>query len=94
MRGCPARRTEVMTASGAGGCRGRDGQVVSEVPDTTGTGIAPEDDTATGIAREDPPSVFGWFWRADRSRIRRTGGSGPGLPSSTERSPPTAEPSR
>ncbi|MEV6534304.1 HAMP domain-containing sensor histidine kinase [Streptomyces sp. NPDC051639] len=45
-----------------------DGEVVLDVTDT-GSGIAPE----------DLPSVFDRFWRAEKSRSRRTGGSGLGL---------------
>jgi two-component system sensor histidine kinase BaeS len=45
-----------------------DGQVALEVADT-----------GSGIAAEDLPSVFDRFWRAEKSRSRRTGGSGLGL---------------
>ncbi|MBP2704562.1 HAMP domain-containing histidine kinase [Microbispora sp. RL4-1S] len=46
-----------------------DGELVIEVADT-GVGIAPE----------HLPLVFERFWRVDKSRTRRTGGSGLGLP--------------
>ncbi|MCL8017052.1 cell wall metabolism sensor histidine kinase WalK [Streptomyces sp. AS02] len=37
-------------------------------------------DTGAGIAPVDLPYVFDRFWRAEKSRSRRTGGSGLGLP--------------
>ncbi|MFE6281041.1 sensor histidine kinase [Streptomyces sp. NPDC057877] len=37
-------------------------------------------DTGSGIAAEDLPYLFDRFWRAEKSRSRRTGGSGLGLP--------------
>ncbi|CAL9354484.1 Sensor histidine kinase RcsC [Streptomyces sp. enrichment culture] len=37
-------------------------------------------DTGSGIPPQDLPHVFQRFWRAEKSRSRRTGGSGLGLP--------------
>ncbi|MFE7747841.1 sensor histidine kinase [Streptomyces sp. NPDC057428] len=37
------------------------------------------EDTGDGLAPEDLPHVFERFWRAEKSRSRRTGGSGLGL---------------
>jgi two-component system sensor histidine kinase BaeS len=37
-------------------------------------------DTGSGITAEELPHVFDRFWRAEKSRSRRTGGSGLGLP--------------
>lgn len=47
---------------------GKDAAVVVEVTDT-----------GSGIAEVDLPLVFERFWRAEKSRNRKTGGSGLGL---------------
>ncbi|MFD9034088.1 sensor histidine kinase [Streptomyces sp. NPDC059567] len=57
---------------GADGADGADGGPVSEV-------VVEVADTGSGIAADDLPHVFDRFWRAERSRNRRTGGSGLGL---------------
>jgi len=49
--------------------RRADGDVLLEVTDT-----------GTGIEADELPLVFDRFWRAEKSRSRRTGGSGLGLP--------------
>ncbi|MFI6936293.1 sensor histidine kinase [Streptomyces sp. NPDC050287] len=70
LRHTPAGGTVTLSArrDSDGGGEG-DGDVLLEVTDT-----------GTGIAAEDLPHVFDRFWRAEKSRSRRTGGSGLGLP--------------
>src|SRR4051794_21751092 len=70
LRHTPAGGTVPLPArrAGDGGGEG-DGDVLLEVTDT-----------GTGIAADDLPHVFDRFWRAEKSRSRRTGGSGLGLP--------------
>src|SRR5207248_9665028 len=45
-------------------------------PDAVGVVVA---DEGPGLGAADQARVFERFWRADPSRVRRTGGSGPGL---------------
>jgi two-component system sensor histidine kinase BaeS len=68
LRHTPAGGTVTLSARRDSDSDG-DGDVLLEVTDT-----------GTGIAAEDLPHVFDRFWRAEKSRSRRTGGSGLGLP--------------
>ncbi|WP_030676085.1 sensor histidine kinase [Streptomyces cellulosae] len=70
LRHTPSGGTVTLSArrDGDGGAKG-DGDVLLQVADT-----------GTGIAADDLPHVFDRFWRAEKSRSRRTGGSGLGLP--------------
>ncbi|MBM9504504.1 sensor histidine kinase [Actinacidiphila acididurans] len=52
-------------------------RATTPAPDTVTVDVT---DTGTGIPPSDLPRVFDRFWRADKSRTRRTGGSGLGLP--------------
>jgi signal transduction histidine kinase len=51
----------------------------SAVDESHGIRIVVED-TGAGIPREDLPHIFERFFRGDRSRNRRSGGLGLGLP--------------
>ncbi|WP_210583934.1 cell wall metabolism sensor histidine kinase WalK [Streptomyces sp. GESEQ-35] len=57
-----------------------DGTVTLAARDDGDDVVLEVSDTGTGIAPEDLPHVFDRFWRAEKSRSRRTGGSGLGLP--------------
>ncbi|GHJ36653.1 HAMP domain-containing sensor histidine kinase [Streptomyces sp. TS71-3] len=56
------------------------GSVTLRARHEDGTAVIEVSDTGTGIAPEELPHVFERFWRADKSRSRRGGGSGLGLP--------------
>ncbi|WP_254667927.1 sensor histidine kinase [Streptomyces griseus] len=55
------------------------GSVALHCRDTADQVVVEVSDTGTGIDAADLPHVFDRFWRADKSRSRRTGGSGLGL---------------
>lgn len=55
------------------------GTVVVRVSATAVESLLEVQDSGVGIAAEDLPYVFDRFWRADRTRLRATGGSGLGL---------------
>ncbi|XID93788.1 sensor histidine kinase [Paenibacillaceae bacterium WGS1546] len=55
------------------------GEVRVEGSEESGHVLIQVHDTGTGIPQEDLPYVFERFYRADKSRNRRTGGSGLGL---------------
>ncbi|MEV6836681.1 HAMP domain-containing sensor histidine kinase [Streptomyces sp. NPDC051133] len=57
-----------------------DGTVTLEARGDGGDVVLTVTDTGAGLAAEDLPHVFERFWRAEKSRSRRTGGSGLGLP--------------
>lgn len=56
-----------------------DGRVTLSARRVAGAVAIEVKDTGSGIRHEDLPRVFDRFWRAERSRSRRTGGSGLGL---------------
>jgi signal transduction histidine kinase len=56
-----------------------DGTVTVTAWQTGDLAVLTVEDTGGGIAPEDLPHVFERFWRAEKSRSRRTGGSGLGL---------------
>ncbi|MEU3922025.1 HAMP domain-containing sensor histidine kinase [Streptomyces sp. NPDC029004] len=56
-----------------------DGAVTITARQADDLAILTVEDTGGGIAPEDLPHVFERFWRAEKSRSRRTGGSGLGL---------------
>ncbi|MDX3457768.1 HAMP domain-containing sensor histidine kinase [Streptomyces sp. ME02-8801-2C] len=58
---------------------GAGGTVALAARQTANEAILTVRDTGDGIAPEDLPHVFDRFWRAEKSRSRRTGGSGLGL---------------
>ncbi|MDQ0938617.1 cell wall metabolism sensor histidine kinase WalK [Streptomyces sp. V1I1] len=55
------------------------GTVTLTAKQTGDLAVLTVEDTGGGIAPEDLPHVFERFWRAEKSRSRRTGGSGLGL---------------
>ncbi|WP_233515446.1 sensor histidine kinase [Marinitenerispora sediminis] len=55
------------------------GRVTVRASRDDGAALIEVADTGSGIAAEDLPHVFSRFWRAEKSRDRRTGGSGLGL---------------
>jgi signal transduction histidine kinase len=67
--------SNAITATPAGHCV----TLSSAVDESRGVNIVVED-TGSGIAEEDLAHVFDRFFRGDRSRNRRSGGLGLGLP--------------
>ncbi len=55
------------------------GSVVIQASQQRGMLVVSVIDTGAGMAAEDLPHVFERFWRSDRSRNRRSGGTGIGL---------------
>lgn len=55
------------------------GEITIQVQDSEAYGIVTVEDKGIGIPEKDLPLIFERFYRTDRSRYRKTGGSGIGL---------------
>jgi len=56
-----------------------DGRIEISLSETENSAVIKVKDNGTGIAEDELPFIFERFYRADKSRDRRTGGSGIGL---------------
>lgn len=77
----PARLRQVMTnlVSNAIKYSADQGSIVIQTEETADTAILRVEDEGIGIAPEEQHLIFERFYRTDRSRSRKTGGTGIGL---------------